>query len=268
MWEAMLAGHKPVIKLLSDNGAKLSTGDMGLFSCTAAEQNNLDLLKEIVRHGGDVTWPNHEGRRALHVAVCEGNIEMVKFLLDQGANIDVADENGLTSRDLAEQQGHDDIKELFASFKATKSSAAPNAPVSYETHVNGVRFLGRFKSDPVMLPMNHDDGSWGRSQTTRRRRTNSYNNSLFGIMTVAAQTGDETQLSSVLPARVTVTCPEKGDVEGKLVVRPRSFQELIEIGMNRYGASFVRVLSKDGAEIDDIEVVRDGDRLAFANMHE
>ncbi|XP_057787650.1 potassium channel AKT1-like isoform X1 [Salvia miltiorrhiza] len=260
LWEAMLGGHKPVIKLLSDNGAKLSTGDIGLFSCTAAEQNNLDLLKEIVRHGGDVTWPNHEGRRALHVAVCEGNIEMVKFLLDQGANIDVADENGFTSRDLAEQQGHDDIKELFASLKGIAANVD-------EARVSGVRFLGRYKSDPIMSPMSQDEGSWGRSRTTaRRRRTNSYHNSLFGIMKAAAQTGDDTLLSSVeeAPARITVTCPEKGDVGGKLVVRPGSLEELKEMGAKRYGASFVRVLGKGGAEIDDIQVVRDGDRLAFA----
>ncbi|KAL0374480.1 UNVERIFIED_CONTAM: Potassium channel AKT1 [Sesamum radiatum] len=52
LWESMLCGHKSVIKLLSDNGAKLTSGDIGLFSCMAAEQNNLDLLKEIVRRGG------------------------------------------------------------------------------------------------------------------------------------------------------------------------------------------------------------------------
>lgn len=263
----MLGGHKPVIKLLSDNGAKLCTGDVGLFSCTAAEQNNLDLLKEIVRHGGDVTWPNPDGRRALHIAVGECNIEIVKFLLDQGASIDFADETGVTSRDLAEQQGHAEIKELFASFKGTE--IANVATVGDEAGVNGLRFMGRLKSDPVMLPMNHDDGSWGRSRTTRRRRTNNYKNSLLGIMTAAAQTGDDARLSSVdeaSPARITVTCPEKGDIAGKLVMCPRSFEELKEIGVKRYGASFVRVLSKEGAEIDDIEVVRDGDRLAFAGQ--
>jgi hypothetical protein len=42
-----------VIKLLSDNGATISYGDMGHFAFTGAEQNNLDLLKEIVKYGGD-----------------------------------------------------------------------------------------------------------------------------------------------------------------------------------------------------------------------
>ena len=262
LWEAMLGDHKPVIKLLSDNGAKLSSGDIGMFSCTAAENNDLDLLKEIVCRDGDVTWPNHDGRQALHIAVCQGNLEMVKFLLNQGADLDLADENGLTSRELADQKGHDDIKELFASYNRVKSDADEKA------RPNGARFLGRFKSDPIMLPVNHADGSWIRSRTTtRRRRTSNYNNSLFGIMRAAAQTGDDALLSPVAPAaRVTITCPEKGDVAGKLVLRPRSFEELKEIGVKRYGAPFVRVLNQKGAEIDDIEVVRDGDYVAFASQ--
>lgn len=249
----MLGDHKPVAKLLSDNGAKLSSGDIGMFSCTAAANNDLDLLKEIVRRDGDV-------RQALHIAVCQGNLEMVKFLLDQGADLDVADENGLTSRELADQKGHDEIKELFASYNRVKSDADEKA------RPNGARFLGRFKSDPVMLPVSHADGSWIRSRTTtRRRRTSNYNNSLFGIMRAAGE--DALLSSSVAPAaRVTVTCPEKGDVAGKLVLRPRSFEELKEIGVKRYGAPFVRVLNQKGAEIDDIEVVRDGDYVAFATQ--
>ena len=54
LWVAMLGGHEPVINQLLENGAKLHTGDIGQFACTAAEQNNLKLLKEIIRLGGEV----------------------------------------------------------------------------------------------------------------------------------------------------------------------------------------------------------------------
>ncbi|KAL0426903.1 UNVERIFIED_CONTAM: Potassium channel AKT1 [Sesamum latifolium] len=245
LWEAMLGMHKAVVKLLIDNGAKLTTGDVGLFSCTAAEQNNLELLKEIVHFGGDVTKAKNNGCTALHVAVCEGNIEIVKFLLDQGANIEVS-----------------------------KAESAVTIPE--ERH--GVRFLGRFKSEPNILPVNQDvsfsapDGLWERSRP--RRRTNNFYNSLFGIMS-AAQTGEGSSLLSVdnatsaaaasrtYAARVTVSCPEKGDHAGKLVLLPRTFHELLEIGANKYGIFPAKVLSKDGADIDDIELIRDGDRLVF-----
>ena len=45
-------------KLLSENGANLQCGDVGQFACNAVEQNSLNLLKEIMRYGGDITLPN------------------------------------------------------------------------------------------------------------------------------------------------------------------------------------------------------------------
>ncbi|KAG2718678.1 hypothetical protein I3760_03G230300 [Carya illinoinensis] len=63
------------------------------------------------------------------------------------------------------------------------------------------------------------------------------------------------------PARVTISCPEKGEVAGKLMLLRGSFQELLEIGAKKFGVSPSKVLSKDGAEIDDIDVIRDGDHL-------
>ncbi|KAL3535816.1 hypothetical protein ACH5RR_004277 [Cinchona calisaya] len=275
LWEAMLGKHELVIKLLRDNGAKITFGDVGQFACTAAEQNNLKLLQEIARLGGDVTCPRSNGSTALHVAVCEGNTDIVKFLLQQGADIDKINDHGWTSRDLADQQGHEDIKLLFESIKETKTQ--PVAPILEEKH--GVRFLGRFKSEPTILPVPQEgtfptfDGSWGQSR--RRRRADNFHNSLFGIMS-AAQNGENDLLLSInqakgattarmYVARVTISCPEKGDVAGRLVLLPPSFHELCEIGFKKYGFWPGRVLNKDGAEIDEIGVIRDGDHLVFVS---
>ncbi|KAK4487261.1 hypothetical protein RD792_006137 [Penstemon davidsonii] len=280
LWEAMLGNHKQVIKLLSDNGAKLTIGDIGFFACTAAEQNDLPLLKEIARGGGDVTLPRSNGTTALHVAVCEDNIDIVKYLLKQGANIDTPNEDNWTARALADQQGHQEIKNLFECNyeNTTLLQSASSVPIPEEKH--GVRFLGRFKSEPTMLPVVQDssflgpDGSWGKSRP--RRRTNNFYNSLFGIMSAAQSTGENSNLSTVdnvtssapgrnYGARVTVSCPEKGDISGKLVLLPKSFEELLEICRKFYGVLNVKVLSKNGAAIDDIEVIRDGDHLVFVS---
>ncbi|KAL2480201.1 Potassium channel AKT1 [Abeliophyllum distichum] len=273
LWEAMLSAHEPVIRMLSDNGAKITPGDVGLFSCTAAEANNLELLKEIVHHGGDVTKAKNNGSTALHVAVCEGNMEIVKFLLDQGANIDLPDEHGWTPWDLAEQQGHDDIKEHFEQYK--QNQPQPTFVIPEQRH--GVRFLGRFKSEQNIIPGSHDtfptpDASWGRSRP--RRRTNNFYNSLFGIMS-AGPTGENDLLSSVnkerngvtttsYAPRVIISCPETQDFAGRLVLLPNTFQELVEIATKIYGILPSKVLTKDGAVIDDIVLIRDGDHLVFA----
>ncbi|XP_050271829.1 potassium channel AKT1-like isoform X1 [Quercus robur] len=277
LWEAMLGGHETVIKLLLDSGANLHFGDSGQFASTAAEQNNLNLLKEIIRYGGDVTCSKMDGTTtALHVAVCEGNIEIVKFLLDQGADIDKPNSDGWTPRTLADQQGHEDIKTIFESSRESKSQSIIPIPEKR----NGTRFLGRFTSEPTMCPLSQEgsfpgatDGSW--TQSRPRRRSNNFHNSLFGIMS-AAHTEERDILFPVTrsprnqggnSARVTISCPEK-ELAGKLVLLPGTFKELLEIGAKKFGIVPTKVLSISGAEIDGIEVIRDGDHLIFVSYVE
>ena len=102
MWDAILGRHKAVVKLLADNDAKLSSGDAGNFTCFAVEQNSLDLLKDIVHYGGDITLLNSLGTTALHTAISEDNTEIVKFLVEQGVDIDKPDVHGWTPWALAD----------------------------------------------------------------------------------------------------------------------------------------------------------------------
>lgn len=272
VWEAILGGHDSVAKMLAENGGNLNTGDVAYFACTAAEQNNLNLLKEIVRFGGDVTCSRSNGNTALHVAVCEDNTEMVKYLLDQGADIDKPDVHCWTPRDLADQQGHEDIKTIFQSIKEPKTQSITAIPEK-------VRYLGRFTSEPTIRPISQEgsfqggEGSLGRNR--QRRRTSNFHNSLFGMMS-AAHTGEKELLFSVnVPrstknqgsnqARVTVSCTEKGEVAGKLVLLPGSFEELLDIGVKKFGFLPSKIVTKDGAEIDSVEVIRDGDHLVFVS---
>lgn len=287
LWEAIVGGHDSLSKLLAENGANLQWGDVGQFACTAAEQNSLNLLKEIVRYGGDITLPSsNNGTTALHVAVSEANMEIVKFLLDHGAIIDKPDKNGWTPRDLADQQSHTEIKDIFDSIKEPKVQSLVS--IAERQGNNKIRYLGRFTSEPT-IPLPHEgsfngtDGSWSQSQSQSqnrpRRRSNNYHNSLFGVMS-AAHNGDKDQLfnvdmnnnarnngmkscNAVCPTRVTISCPEKGEVAGKLVLLPASFNELLEIGAKKFGICPAKVVCKDGAEIEDIEVIRDGDHLVF-----
>ncbi|KAL1563307.1 RAC-alpha serine/threonine-protein kinase [Salvia divinorum] len=77
--------------------------------------------------------------------------------------------------------------------------------------------------------------------------------------------GAEPAVRRTYAARVTVSCPEKGDVAGNLVLLPQSFQELLEIGAKKYGFIPAKILSKDGAAIDDIQLIRDGDQLVLVS---
>ncbi|CAM8931285.1 unnamed protein product [Rhodiola kirilowii] len=280
LWEAMLNGHESMVKLLIDNGATIYCGDEGLFACTAAEQNNLQLLKDLARYGGNVTQPKSNGTTALHIAVCEGNLEIVEFLLDLGADIDKPDVDGWTPRQLADQQSHEDIKALFSSRTESKPQSVSASPMPENQPCSTVRFLGKYSSEPT-IPRMPEDGS--ASETLRkgraypRRRTNTFHNSIFGVVS-AARTGETELRLPVLettcttkdaqkpPPRVIVSCPEKGDSTGKLVLLPSSFEQLLEVGFKIYEFMPTKVLTLDNAEVDDIEVIRDGDRLVFSGL--
>ena len=50
---------------------------------------------------------------------------------------------------------------------------------------------------------------------------------------------------------------------GKLICLPESLQELMEIAEAKFGKAVRRVFTVDGAEVDDIAVLRDGDHLVL-----
>lgn len=276
LWEALTKGHIAVIELLLNNNATLKSGDGGLYACTAVEQNDLNLLKEIVRCGGDVTKPKSNGTTALHTAVCEENIDIVKYLLSKGADPDTEDMDGWTPRALADQQGHDEIKVLFMSYK--KLAKTQSISLAYEEPKENRNFLGKFKSEPVMLPI-EEDGPFkilekSQSQVLSRRMSSNFSNSIFGIIS-AAHNGHRDLLSPVAETkshgskmnpsniRVTISWPGKGDIDGKLVLLPETFNELLELGAKKYGSLPTKVLTKERAEIDSVELIRDGDHLVF-----
>ncbi|CAI0414970.1 unnamed protein product [Linum tenue] len=210
LWDAMLGKHESVIKLLVENGATLSSGDTGQFAFTAVEQNDLDLLNKIVSYGGDVTRQTSSGTTALHAAISEGNIDIVKFLLDQGADIDLPDSNGWTARALADHQGHDEIKTLFQNRKEvikrpipTISQASKLGGGSSSSTVIGKKRIAKYGSEPMIAPYDPStdysprgvmpsvpERTWT-DDSSRRRRVNTFRNSLFGIMS-AANTGKST----------------------------------------------------------------------------
>ncbi|CAM8980347.1 unnamed protein product [Rhodiola kirilowii] len=279
LWDAIIGNHDHVIKLLIDNGAKLTSGDVGNYACIAAEQNNLNLLKEIIKYGGDVTLPNCCGTTALHAAVSEGNIEIVKFLIDKGADVDKPDIHGWTPRDLAEHQSHEEIIALFLTKQQkttqdaiiSKQQQQQQPPVyqSPRKRSQVVSYLSKYNSEPVITPHFQEKvvpaSEIPRRTNSVRRRNSSFQNSLFGLLS-AINKGD---MGLAYPLndnnnnkRVTISCLECTSTR-KLVLLPQTLQELLDIGTRKFGISPTKVLTEDGVEIDDIQVIRDGDNLTL-----
>ncbi|KAK1394739.1 Potassium channel [Heracleum sosnowskyi] len=274
MWDAILGGHESVIRALVEHGADISSGDVGQFACFAVEQNNLGWLKELVKYGGDPTVLNSTGTTAVHTAICQETVEILKFLLEE-VDIDKPDQHGLTPRALAAFQGNEEIKDLFQ-----KKKEGTNIPV-----LKSVCHLKKYLSEPPQrppsipdnTPIGYENGASSISYPLRRR-TNYFDHSLFGIMSAARKANkvgkgilqptvdleSEQKLSNQIP-RVTIQCPEKNESGAKVVPLPKSLQLLFDIGFKKFGFYPTKVLTKDGALIEDVEVIRDGDHLILAS---
>ncbi|KAK2184168.1 hypothetical protein NP493_277g00013 [Ridgeia piscesae] len=62
--------------------------------CSAARQGNIDMLKELREAGADLSLGDYDSRTALHIATCEGHIEVVRYMLEYGASVHVRDRYG------------------------------------------------------------------------------------------------------------------------------------------------------------------------------
>ncbi|KAG5243418.1 potassium channel AKT [Salix suchowensis] len=142
--------------------------------------------------------------------VGDGTIIMNNLLqlVVEWIDIDKPDVYGWTPRNLADQQGREEIKFIFQTRKAQSSAAIP------EEEERRTRVPGRLTSEPTT--------------------TSNFHNSLSG------------KKDSPFPISHGIA------------------RALLEKGAKIFDISLAKVMSRDGAEIDDIEVNRDGDHLILA----
>ncbi|RZR70973.1 hypothetical protein BHM03_00002531 [Ensete ventricosum] len=63
-----------------------------------ASEGDLEGIEEILASGVDVNFRDIDGRTALHVASCQGFADVVRLLLDRGAQVGLEDRWGSTVR--------------------------------------------------------------------------------------------------------------------------------------------------------------------------
>ncbi|XP_044461224.1 integrin-linked protein kinase 1-like [Mangifera indica] len=104
-----------------------------------ANERDLEGINELLDSGIDVNFRDIDDRTALHVAACQGFVEVVELLLQRGADVDPKDRWGSTPlADAIYYKNHDVIKLL------EKHGAKPlMAPM----HVNHAREVPEYEID-------------------------------------------------------------------------------------------------------------------------
>ncbi|XP_055812681.1 potassium channel AKT1-like [Solanum dulcamara] len=114
----------------------------------------------------------------------------------------------------------------------------------------------------------------GSSNGRSRRRASFFQDSLIGFVSAHDGGGSSPDYSSTkisnsrISGRITISCPEKAHMCKRVVLLPDSIQEILNIGAEKFGISLTKVLTEDGALIEDIEVIRDGDHLVLATSED
>jgi ankyrin repeat protein len=148
---AAKTGDAVVMRLLLDNGAdaKVVTKDhttamilasglswvMGITNVD--ERDALEAIKICIEHGVDVNAANDKGETALHGAATSGRDQVVAFLAEKGAKLDVKDKQERTPLEVAMGVGaragaaHESTAALLRKLMAASSpekSTAQNTP--------------------------------------------------------------------------------------------------------------------------------------------
>ena len=90
LWEAAYSQNQQTIEYLLLSGANVNViGELGKTPLIAAQhrRGGLAAAQTLVAHGADVNAVDQRGISAIHIATAQGNYELVRLLIDHGANI-------------------------------------------------------------------------------------------------------------------------------------------------------------------------------------
>jgi ankyrin repeat protein len=80
---------------------------------TASKNGRTEIVKKLLKNGGNVNVQSNTGHTALMIASQFGHKEIVELLLEYGVDVNLRDEKGLTALMFASRFGHTEIVELL-----------------------------------------------------------------------------------------------------------------------------------------------------------
>jgi len=115
-------GRLEILRMTLDHGADLASVNRygGTALIPAAHHGHVETVRELLQTATDIDHVNNLGWTALLEAVILGDggpvySEIVKLLLEAGANAEIADNDGVTPLEHAKQRGYAEITELLSS---------------------------------------------------------------------------------------------------------------------------------------------------------
>jgi hypothetical protein len=133
-------GRANDVKLLIKKGVSPNQTDekgtpLVALAATRKDNEGPNVLKALLDAGADIDAKDAEGQTALFYAVRQGNKSIIQFLLDRGISYYSPDNSGVIARTLAFQQGKQDIVELMDKFVTAQTDKVNKQYEEYNRQV-------------------------------------------------------------------------------------------------------------------------------------
>ena len=102
---------KQYIEQGGDISVKTSNGNDG-FS-RAIYRGNLEVAEYLLEQGADINTTGNTGKTPLHRAIYRGNYDSVKFLIAKGAKLDLQDQGGNTALHYAAKYNYPNVTQAL-----------------------------------------------------------------------------------------------------------------------------------------------------------
>jgi len=111
--EAIRHSHEEIAKFLRQKGATTINSQAGPALCAAAAAGNLEELKRMKALGADINNGDYDARTAIHLAAAEGHVDILQWLIKEGANVNSTDRWGGTPLTDARRHSKQRAKEIL-----------------------------------------------------------------------------------------------------------------------------------------------------------
>lgn len=111
---------------------KQKGGDLNSELLEASMEGDLEMVKRLLEQGADINQANSAGDTPLYVASEMGHVEVVRILIENGADINQAESNGQTPLMIAVESGHFEVVEALLEYGANLNAKTDEGDTAFD----------------------------------------------------------------------------------------------------------------------------------------